>query len=101
MYLTKISFGINTPDPIEPWKLTSQLQPYEHLSRILRLCVVHFRRNIKKLGDAAGPKVIAAMHSLASAHPLADYDGTIELIQEAGDAAKSECCNLFGLTDLT
>ncbi|KAG6899107.1 hypothetical protein C0993_000824 [Termitomyces sp. T159_Od127] len=38
----------NKQDLHEPHRILSELSPYEHLHRLIRLCTVHFMRNIRK-----------------------------------------------------
>lgn len=83
---------VHALDPFQPERKISSLDPYEHLKRSLRICVVHFRRGVKKLADRVGldQAIINVMHSLASPHPINDYDGIIQRIAEAGDEANSK-----------
>lgn len=77
--------------------------PYNHLARILWLCIVHFKQNIKKLEGKVPPEIITAMYSLASSEPLADFDGTLQLIQRSGQDAKSLLswyCSYFTIVHL-
>lgn len=85
-------------DRAEPHRLLTDLGPYEHLLRIFRLCTIHFERNIRKISDAdlASSKVTAAavrdaMHSLSSAEPLVDLEGTLGIIREGGKRARGNC----------
>ncbi|KAJ3869996.1 hypothetical protein EV359DRAFT_28895 [Lentinula novae-zelandiae] len=58
-------------DLYEPTKLLSELGPYEHLRRILRLCFAHYARNIQK--SVVSQEVKDAMFSL---HGVIHKDGT-------------------------
>ncbi|KAF8465467.1 hypothetical protein JB92DRAFT_3135968 [Gautieria morchelliformis] len=51
------------------------------------LSVNHFQRGIHKLGNDVSPEVRMAMHSLVSASPLPDLQGTKELIRSGGPRA--------------
>lgn len=65
----------------EPHRLLSSLNEYEHLWRILRLCVAHIYRNIHK---AVVPEAVRNdMRSLVClSHP--DWEGTISRIEQDG-----------------
>ncbi|KIO26910.1 hypothetical protein M407DRAFT_7585 [Tulasnella calospora MUT 4182] len=86
-------------DPAEPTRRFCELGPYEHLARLLRLCTVHFQRNIKKIEGRIHPDTkiegrihpdtVAAMYSLASSQPLADLEGTLQLIRRSGRDAQN------------
>lgn len=91
LYLARISKQVTRQDDFEVFRRVCDLGPYDHLRRILRLCVTHFRRNIKKLGDKGlSAEVLQMMHSLASAQVLQDYAQRIEAIQAGGDLANSK-----------
>ncbi|KIM36354.1 hypothetical protein M413DRAFT_449233 [Hebeloma cylindrosporum] len=70
----------------EPQRLLQDLDEYEHLRRILRLCRVHFLRNIQQCG--VSNDVRQKMRSLlCMEHP--NWDTTIREIEgEGGKAAK-------------
>jgi hypothetical protein len=79
-------------------KLTS-LTPYEHLHRLLRLCTVHVKRNIRKC--AVSEEVRNLMRSLMCMEHD-NWEGTLKAIAEKGGkpgAGKSfvSICN-FPLT---
>ncbi|KAJ6462953.1 hypothetical protein C8R45DRAFT_940611 [Mycena sanguinolenta] len=59
----------------------SSLTPYEHLCRILRLCVVHFHRRIKSCN--VSEEVRQLMRSLICITHT-DWDGTIAKIKQLG-----------------
>lgn len=69
-YLREMS-PLHKFDLYEPTRLLSELSPYEHLERILRLCFAHFTRNIQK--TAVSQEVKDAMFSL---HGVIHKDGT-------------------------
>ncbi|KIK75200.1 hypothetical protein PAXRUDRAFT_173493 [Paxillus rubicundulus Ve08.2h10] len=65
-----------------------ELGPYDYLHRFFRLCIVHFQRNIKALGDSVKGKVQAAMYSLASAEHHPDIQQTLDIIRQGGRKQK-------------
>ncbi|KAG8988603.1 hypothetical protein FRB90_002658, partial [Tulasnella sp. 427] len=89
LFLQDICRDNMTFDTPEPTRRLSELLPYDHLARILRLCIVHFQRNIHKIEGKLQPDTIAAMYSLASSQPLRDIDGTLDLIRRGGRVAQN------------
>lgn len=72
------------------------LSPYDHLTYILRLCVTHYRRRILLISGNLPPSVVAAMHALASAYPIENFDDLIALIRTGGKDAISELLYFTG-----
>lgn len=70
------------------------LSAYEHLARFYRYCFAHFTRNIAGLRGHVSPKVQQAMMSIASAEPLPDFKGTLDLIQKGGKKAAGKSFTL-------
>lgn len=69
------------------------LTDYEHISRLVRLCTVHFFRNIDETG--LGPEIRQKMKSLACVQHK-DWDGTIKYIEEhGGKPGKGKNMSLF------
>ncbi|KAK7015447.1 hypothetical protein R3P38DRAFT_3321667 [Favolaschia claudopus] len=73
-----------TRDLHEPGRLLADLSPYDHLSRIFRICVVHVYRRIK---SAAVPDEVKQLmrNLICITHPEWDY--TIERIKDLGGKA--------------
>ncbi|KAG8927110.1 hypothetical protein FRC02_008453 [Tulasnella sp. 418] len=63
------------------------LGPYEHLAQCLRLCIVHFFRNLKKLEGKVTKEAYRAMQSLASAEPVKNFEETKRTILSGGKKA--------------
>ncbi|KZV94541.1 hypothetical protein EXIGLDRAFT_748607 [Exidia glandulosa HHB12029] len=87
LFLVEIARELLMPDPYEPEKRLCDLTAYDHLARILRLCIVHFKRNILKLKGHVAEPVLAAMFSLASTEPHADFEGAKDIIRRGGKKA--------------
>lgn len=68
----------------EPERNIQDLTPYEHLSRLFRVCIVHDFRNIKKC--AVSDEVRWLMRSLVCIEHD-DWDGTLVAIREKGGKA--------------
>ncbi|KAG6819960.1 hypothetical protein H0H93_007040 [Arthromyces matolae] len=68
----------------EPHRRISDLTPYEHLHRLLRLCTVHVFRNIR--GCSVSEDVRNKMRSLVCIRHY-DWEGTIRSIEEEGGKA--------------
>ncbi|KAK7053091.1 hypothetical protein VNI00_004412 [Paramarasmius palmivorus] len=66
----------------QPTKLLTELGPYDHLKRLIRVCVAHFYRNIQETHCA--PDVQTAMKSLAC-FEHADWEGALTYIRTKGD----------------
>ncbi|KLO19044.1 hypothetical protein SCHPADRAFT_818851 [Schizopora paradoxa] len=64
-----------------PDKTWEQLTEWQHINHIYRYCEVHFKRNILKLRGKISFDVERAMLSLCSAHPLRDYNATLDTIR--------------------
>ena len=65
---------------IEHTKALHELEPYEHLAQIYRLCFQHHASKVHGLQAHVEAHVRAAMMSLSSADPLPNYNGTLEII---------------------
>lgn len=77
---------IDCYDLHEPHQLLAQLDEYDHLRRVFRLCAVHVFRNIKTTAVDEPMKKI--MHSLICVeHP--DFAGTLKRIESTGGKAGS------------
>ncbi|KAG6815700.1 hypothetical protein H0H93_009153, partial [Arthromyces matolae] len=68
----------------EPHRLLSDLSPYEHLHRILRLCTVHVYRNIRQC--SVSEEVRNLMRSLICMEHTS-WDETLQIIEEKGGKA--------------
>lgn len=88
LYLQEISRNNNGICPEDPAKRWCDLTPYEHLLYVYRLCVLHFKRKIKELGDKISKEVRVAMLSLSSSQPLPDIDATLDVIRAGGKKAE-------------
>ncbi|EJD34665.1 hypothetical protein AURDEDRAFT_176300 [Auricularia subglabra TFB-10046 SS5] len=101
-FLQELAQSLDDPDRYEPHKRLCDLTPYEHLARFLRLCLVHFKRNIKKLEHRVTTQVYQAMLSLAACETHADFNGACTLIRSGGKAAANwlKEKELFGLAAL-
>ncbi|KAF8180705.1 hypothetical protein K438DRAFT_2021287 [Mycena galopus ATCC 62051] len=75
--------------PMDPTKLLRSLDPYEHLRRFLRLCTVHYKRNIDALKPYTSQKTRNAMLSLSSSQVHPDLEGTFRIIEKGGRKAKA------------
>ncbi|KIJ53896.1 hypothetical protein M422DRAFT_242163 [Sphaerobolus stellatus SS14] len=64
-----------------------KLTPPQHLSCFLRICFQHISAKVHGLSSHVQPNVVAAMMSLASAHELEDFDGTLAIIRRGGKKA--------------
>ncbi|KAF8122014.1 hypothetical protein EV363DRAFT_1405257 [Boletus edulis] len=65
------------------------LDPYDHLRRFFRVCIVHFKRNIRPLKHEVSHSVIEAMYSIASAEPHQDFEATLTRIRRGGAKARA------------
>ncbi|KAJ7676899.1 hypothetical protein DFH06DRAFT_976937 [Mycena polygramma] len=85
LYLKSLAQQLaGTYDLHETWRLLTSLDEYDHLFRVIRLCVSHISRNIKKA--AVSDIVRNLMRSLMCIeHP--DWDNTIHRIQVEGGTA--------------
>ncbi|KIJ29181.1 hypothetical protein M422DRAFT_269448 [Sphaerobolus stellatus SS14] len=70
-----------------------ELSPYEHLARFYRLCFQHYSTKVHDLRGHVSENVCAAMMSLASAEPLADLPGTLDLIRRQGGKKGNDWLN--------
>ncbi|KAF5313764.1 hypothetical protein D9619_013715 [Psilocybe cf. subviscida] len=65
------------------------LDPYGHLLRFFRLCVVHFKRHIHDMRNHVSADVREAMLSLSSSVPHPDIQAVFDLINSGGRKAKA------------
>ena len=86
-FLSVVARGNKTACVAIPDKTWEQLTEWQHIRHIYRYCEVHFKRNILKLRGKVSWEVERAMLSLSSAHPLGDYDATIDTIRNGGPNA--------------
>ncbi|KAK7060250.1 hypothetical protein VNI00_001015 [Paramarasmius palmivorus] len=70
----------------EPGRLLTELGPYDHLKRILRLCVAHYYRKIQE--GHYEPAIGQAMRSLACFRHQS-WDQTIATIEQGDQKAKN------------
>ncbi|KAJ6456200.1 hypothetical protein C8R45DRAFT_1056526 [Mycena sanguinolenta] len=80
----------NKMDLHEPGRSLASLTPYEHLSRVYRMCTVHVSRRIKTC--AVSDKVKKLMRSLICLQH-SDWNATILKIWELGGKAGSDWIN--------
>lgn len=64
------------------------LNPYDHLQRFFRVCVVHFKQNIQPLKHALPHNIIEAMYSILSTEPHVNFEATLAKICGGGPKAK-------------
>ncbi|KAF9231054.1 hypothetical protein BU15DRAFT_29339, partial [Melanogaster broomeanus] len=89
MFCVHLCRGNRTPCKYEPHRCLGDLNPYDHLRRMYRLCTVHFRRNAFKLHASVTPQVYNAMLSLSSFESHPDLEQTLEIIRAGGKKAKA------------
>lgn len=77
------------PDLHEEHRLVQELDPYEHLRRILRACVIHFFRNIQTCAVPDGVK--KKMRSLVCVEHNSWNVTLREIEEEGGKAARGMC----------
>lgn len=87
LFIHDISRNITRPDDTEPTKRICDLTVKEIQSRIIRLCVVHFRRNIQKAAAHVEPAVAQAMHQIASSESLDNFEEILDRIRHGGKKA--------------
>jgi len=73
----------------EPARRMCDLDPYDHLRRVFRVCIVHFKRNIQALARIVDRKVLAAMYSLAASEPHPNFSATLSTIRSGGPKARA------------
>lgn len=71
-------------DLFEPHRQITELDAYDHLCRVIRMCVTHFVRHVRPFKGKEVEAVYRAMLSLASSDPLADFEGQVALIKRDG-----------------
>lgn len=91
-FLHDISRNNTRPDDTNPNKRICDLTIKEIQSRIIRLCIVHFRRNILKAAAHVDPKIAHAMHMIASSESLDNFDEILDLIRSGGKKAVGTSC---------
>ncbi|EJD41424.1 hypothetical protein AURDEDRAFT_169588 [Auricularia subglabra TFB-10046 SS5] len=92
MFAVEVAREVQTADPYEPDKRICDLTPYEHLARFFRLCIVHFKRNVRQLvqkGEVTDPQVIDAMYSLAATQPHRDFKRATDIIRAGNTKARN------------
>ena len=87
LYCKKVCENMAGYCAIEWNKALHALTEYEHLARFYRYCFAHFTRNVTALRNHVSSEVRQAMMSLASAEPLPDFEGTLQLIRTGGKKA--------------
>jgi len=93
-FCVELCKGIPQPCIYEPHRRICDLDPYDHLWRFFRVCVVHFKRNIRPLNHELSHNVIEAMYSIASAEPHVNFNATLTKIRNSGAKAKGMSCIL-------
>ncbi|KAF8975638.1 hypothetical protein BDQ17DRAFT_1267859 [Cyathus striatus] len=88
MYCQQLCRDLVGVCPIEPTKMLKNLDPYDHLCRFYRLCVVHFKRNIHDLCTRVTSDVYNAMLSLSSVNEH-NIDSVYEFIKNGGPKARA------------
>lgn len=68
----------------QPHRRLASLTPYEHLHRILRLCDVHAKRNIRSCAVSEDVRNLMRSLTCMTHH---NWDGTIQAIEELGGKA--------------
>ncbi|KAJ3817115.1 hypothetical protein F5880DRAFT_1618593 [Lentinula raphanica] len=86
LYLQELAAKLSGHDLHETHRYLCDLQPYEHLHRIARLCTAHVHRNISN-SKSISEDIKHKMRSLMCiAHP--NWDETISQIQGSGKAGR-------------
>ncbi|KAE9383495.1 hypothetical protein BT96DRAFT_843773, partial [Gymnopus androsaceus JB14] len=88
LYLQELAAKLppHTRDLHQPHRYIHELEPYEHLHRITRLCMAHIHRNIgnsKTIPDSIKPKMRSLM---CVTHP--SWDATVAQIESSGKAGE-------------
>ncbi|KJA15069.1 hypothetical protein HYPSUDRAFT_59028 [Hypholoma sublateritium FD-334 SS-4] len=89
MFCVALCADIDKFCPYEPSRLLNSLDPYDHLRRFFRLCLVHFDRNIRQLRSHISKEVNDAMHSLASSDVHPDLNSALSIIDQGGKKAQA------------
>ncbi|KAF8526669.1 hypothetical protein BU17DRAFT_40561 [Hysterangium stoloniferum] len=63
------------------------LMAYEHLAWCYHYCFAHFTRHVSHMCGVVEGKARAAIMSIASAEPLPDFQGTLQVIRNGGKKA--------------
>lgn len=79
-----LAAGCNQMDLHEPTRALASLDEYEHLRRILRLCIVHFFRRLLRLQSKVPPELYHRMLRVAGTEPQDDYEENLEIISDSG-----------------
>ncbi|KIJ08971.1 hypothetical protein PAXINDRAFT_88132, partial [Paxillus involutus ATCC 200175] len=89
MFCVYLCRGNHAPCRYDPRHCLCDMDPYDHLQCMYRLCTIHFQRNILKLHSSVQPRVYNAMFSLSSfeAHP--DLEQTLRIIRAGGKKAQA------------
>ncbi|KAJ3819979.1 hypothetical protein F5880DRAFT_1488795 [Lentinula raphanica] len=86
LYLHELAAKLSGYDLHEKHRYLRDLQPYEHLHRIARLCTAHVHRNISN-SKSISEDIKHKMRSLmCTAHP--NWDETISQIQDSGKGGR-------------
>lgn len=89
MFCSELSKNIKTPCIYEPHRKLCDLTPYDHLRRFYRLCVVHFKRNLRPLQSQVSKEVYNAMLSLSSSDAHPNFQRTLSVIRGGGRKAEA------------
>ncbi|KAF8179521.1 hypothetical protein K438DRAFT_1908313 [Mycena galopus ATCC 62051] len=91
LHLQKLASNMpNKPDLHQPQRNIQDLDPYEHLARVFRICIVHDFRNVKKC--AVSEEVRWLMRGLVCLEHD-DWEGTLATIREKGGKAGNDWVN--------
>ena len=90
MFCVELCRANNNYCKYEPARRICDLNPYDHLRRFFRVCIAHFKRNLRSLAQAVDPTVFAAMHSLASSDAHPNINETLQMIQQGGSKARGK-----------
>lgn len=73
-------------------KPLKNLTPYDHVSRIVRWCLVHHLRRLLRIEGSVTPQIFDRMFRVAGTEVIANYEENLTKIREEGSiSAKSEC----------
>ncbi|KAG2045848.1 hypothetical protein BDR06DRAFT_985730 [Suillus hirtellus] len=89
MFCSELSKNIKTPCIYEPHRKLCDLTPYDHLHRFYRLCIVHFKRNLRLLQSQVSKEVYNAMLSLSSSDAHPNFQRMLNVIRGGGRKAEA------------
>ncbi|KAG2125773.1 uncharacterized protein EDB93DRAFT_1243973 [Suillus bovinus] len=89
LFCSELSKNIKTPCIYEPHRKLCDLTPYDHLRRFYRLCIVHFKRNLRPLQSQVLKEVYNAMLSLSSSDAHPNFQRTLSVIRGGGRKAEA------------